>query len=245
MYLKQLFSLTFLFLTIAVSAFAGDEEVASIYPQPDSPLQLSKVAPRWEKTIDEKGRDWNILSLNFVLQNISNKAIRAYTIRVFKGSFNKDVGSIDFAIMPTKESLLKPNQIINQSTVEASEKNSDGSDVEQKNLKLAVDFVEFTDGSTWGQDLSESAQRLAGLRAGAKTAQEFLLKAEKQNGLDSFPKAFDDVKDLLPPEGQSQHWKSGFKSGVNNIKSRMERLYEKEGGEAVVIDLQKPLFLPT
>jgi hypothetical protein len=55
-------------------------------------------------------------------------------------------------------------------------------------IVLAVDFVEFADGTRWGDDIGKSGERLDGQRAGGNAAitkyREVLLK-EGINGLES------------------------------------------------------------
>jgi hypothetical protein len=48
---------------------------------------------------------------------------------------------------------------------------------------LAIDFVEFVDGSAWGKDKFKSAERLAGRRAGFAVEKNRFLKVLKGQGV--------------------------------------------------------------
>lgn len=229
--MKQIVFLTIIFALLAINVFAQTE--VSIYPQSDSPLQLSNIVPKWRKSIDNIGQEWNMLSVEFISQNVSDKTIRAYAIRQFSGDFDKDLGLVQFSFTLKNSGLRQPNQFINEAVGE------EGFSKSPSIIKIAVDFVEFTDGSTWGNDLSNSAQQLAGVKAGVKVFVEYLNEIKKQNGIQDVIKTLDETKELLPPDDKSGNWKRGFRSGANAIKHSIKRAYEKEGIKGIESELQK------
>lgn len=230
--MKRIIFLTILFtLFFALDAFAQTEIL--IYPQPDSPLQILNVIQRSRVSTDETGREWNLLSADFVLQNVGDKAIRAYTFREFSGDFETDLGSVIFSYKLSAEGILKPNQSSNEQVGES------GSTEVKKNYKLAVDFIEFTDGSTWGKDLSNSAQQLAGLKTGIKTILESLKESNQRGGIEAVIKTLNEMKELPPPDEQSEKWKKGFRTGSNIMKSIIKRAYENAGKKGAELELQK------
>lgn len=221
-----------LFLTFALETF-GQQKV-TIHEQPDSPLQLSNVVARWRKTKDIKEEEWNILTVNFISQNVSDKTIRAYTIRQFSGESGDNGGLSSFSYSLTTSGLLKPNQLLNQDIGEQGFLNP------PENIKIGVDFVEFTDGSTWGKDNSNSAQQLAGIKAGVKATLEYLREINKQNGIEAVIEELSEMKELLPPEDKSVIWKRGYQNGVRYIKLKIKRAFEKDRIKAVEAELQNP-----
>lgn len=223
-----------LFLTSAFAAFG--QQVVSVYPQPDSPLQLSSVVLKQRTMTDDNGREWYMLSVKFVSQNVSNKTIRAYTIQEFEGDLTDKAGGTALSYSPSPLGWLKPNQLRSEGFGE----NSRSSEPQNQGVKLAVDFVEFTDGSTWGRDVSKSAEQIAGMRAGAKASLEYLRKINEQSGNEAVIQALDETNVLMPPENQSDIWKRGFRSGASNIKYRVKRAYENEGIKGAEAELQKP-----
>ncbi len=230
--MKRKFFLTILFtLFFALDAFAQTE--VSVYPQPDSPLQILNVVPSSRKSTDDTGREWNMLTVDFTLQNVGDKTIRAYTIREFSREFDTDLGGVIFSYKLSAEGILKPNQSSNQQIGEF------GSTQVQENFRLAVDFIEFTDGSTWGKDLSNSAQQLAGLKTGIKMVLESLKESNQQGGIEAVIKTLNEMKELSPPDEQSATWKRGFRSGSNTMKSIIKRAYETAGKKGAEIEFQK------
>ncbi len=229
-----------LFLISALDASAQTE--VSIYPQPDSPLQISNVIQRSEKSMDNMGREWEKLIVNFTLQNVSDKTIRAYTLREFSREFDTDLGGVMSAYKLSGAGIFKPNQFSNEQIGESSSTLVvPGSTQVQENFKLAVDFIEFTDGSTWGKDFSNSAQQLAGVKTGIKMILESLKEANQQGGIEAVIKTLNEMKELSPPDERSATWKRGFRVGANSIKSRIKRAYETEGKKGAETALQKSL----
>jgi hypothetical protein len=170
------FWLLAIFLLIFLNSFfeAFGQQNVSVYRQPDSPLQISKVSAKWGVEKLSEGDELPSLIVNYSLQNESGKAIRAYTISLIEGEYTKsNAGISDLGIVTKSSQLLSPNQ----SRIATFHQIS--TDVPQGNVKIAVDFVEFTDGSTWGLDASDSADMVAGFRAGAEAAQEYLQTVER------------------------------------------------------------------
>lgn len=93
-----------------------------------------------------------------------------------------------------------------------------------------MDFVEFTNGTTWGIDACQSTEKLSGLRAGAMAAREKLVTLRDQdNG-----RALVNLLKLMPPmldapDGHSPVWVKSFHGGVSGFFDRVKRA-NHEGG---------------
>ena len=237
--MKRIIFLTILFtLFFALDAFAQTE--VSIYPQPDSPLQILNVVPSSRKSTDDTGREWNMLTVDFTLQNVGDKTIRAYTIREFSREFDTDLGGVIFSYKLSADGMFKPNQSFNEQIGESSTTLvASGSNEVKESYKLAIDFIEFTDGSTWGKDFSNSAQQLAGLKTGIKTVLESLKESNQRGGIEAVIKTLNEMKELSPPDEQSAKWKRGFRTGSKTMKSIIKRTYENAGKKGAEIELQK------
>lgn len=233
---KILPSLFFILFLTSVITTSGQEKV-SIYPQPGSPLQLSNPVPSWRTMVNPEGRELNMLVVDFVSENTSSKTISAYTLRIFTGEFNTDRGGVIFSYAFENTGLIKPAQSRSENIGEY------GYDEKSKSIKIAVDFVEFTDGTTWGKDLSDSAQFLAGIRAGTKAVQEHLQKISRQRGLDAVIKALDENSEIQMPENQSGNWKKGFETGIKTTKDQIKRVFERDGKKAFEAELARPSIL--
>jgi hypothetical protein len=224
----------FIFLTSVFEASAQQE--VSAYPQSDSPLQISKVSAKRGVFEISEGQQVPRLEVNYTLQNVSSKTIRAYSISLVEGDFSKpDAVFYGGLAIPAKSSqFISPNQLKAGSIVEAS------TNVRQNNVKIAVAFVEFSDGSTWGSGVAHYAPMLAGVRAGAKAAYEYLQTVERNDGIDAVIKALDELANLPPPKEQSEKQGSNFtfRTGAKAVGQRIKEVYEKEGIKAVESELQ-------
>ena len=234
--MKRIFFLTAhfaLFLIFALNAFAQTE--ITISPQPNSPLQISDIDSKWRVSTDDKEHQWNMLSVEFAVQNIGNKAVRAYTICIVE---DRGLGGSAFSY-PTSV-LFEPKQTRQNGLGEYGYLKT------PESIKLVVDFVEFADGTTWGEDSSESAQQLIGLRAGAEMLLDYLKNINKQDGIEAVIKALDATKDTVPlPENQNYIWQRGFRTGISVITVRFKKIYEKQGIKALEKELQKPFDPPS
>lgn len=214
------------------SASPGSLQQVSTYAQPDSPLRISVIVPQWKISADGK---WQMLELSFRLENVSGKPIRAYAIRLSDGGLKQKGGVLTFSNITTARGFIQPYQ----SGVD--ELGGAGYAVAPPNLLLAVDFVEFADGSTWGEDVFESASRLAGQRAGAKATLGRLREIQAKDGIESLIRTIDkEVEQITPPADQKEIWKEGFRTGTATIRERIRRAYKSGGGVAAEIDLKKP-----
>jgi hypothetical protein len=217
----------FVFLTSVFEAFAQQE--VSVYPQPDSPLQISKISAKWGVEEVGEGRKIPSLLVNYSLQNVSSKAIRAYAISVIEGDFGKPEDAFpDLAIPTGCRQFLSPTQsriatFHNISTI-----------APQGSVKMAVDFVEFTDGSTWGKGASYYAPLLTAFRNGVMAAYEYLQTVERNNGVDAVIKTLDELPSLTAPKEADKFY---FRTGAKAVGRRIKARYEKEGLKAITDEL--------
>lgn len=219
----------FLFVLLAFVIEASAQKEATVYPQPDSPLQISITSAKWGVEEVDKGRKIPSFLVNYSLQNVSNKEIRVYAISVIEGDFRKPENVFpDLAIPTGKSQFLSPNQ----SKIATFHYIS--TNAPQGSAKMAVDFVEFTDGSTWGQEASYYAPLLAAFRSGVKAAYEYLRTVERNNGVDAVLKAIDELPNLTAPKEADKFY---FRTGAKLVSRRIKARYEKEGLQAVTNEL--------
>lgn len=222
-----------LFLTPVFASLNSQPQIV-IVSQPDSPLQLSDAVPKFEIIKEIDGREWKQLYINLSKKNISQKTIRAYTLIV-----PMELEWSGLTCPSSSKGLLHINQ------QRKGEINLGSYDEDSpKKIEISVDFVEFTDGTTWGLDVSNSSQTLAGMRAGGKAGQEYLLKIKGEKGINRVIEAVDEVQNISLPENQNNDWQRGFKIGLRSLSSHIKNAYKKEGIKGIEIELQKPQFLP-
>lgn len=228
--MKKIISQTTVCILCLISAFnALAQTEVSVYPQPDSPLQIFNVVAKTRKSNDFGNREMDVLTVDFNVQNIGDKPIRAYTIR----QLDNDLDVFITSYRLSAGGMLKANQSSNDSFGET------GSTQRPKNFRLAVDFIEFADGTTWGEDFFNSAPLFAGVKAGIKLMLENLKEINQKGGIEAVIKTLDQMKELTTPAEQDEKWKRGFKIGSNSIKSRLKRVYETEREKGVETELQK------
>jgi hypothetical protein len=193
--------------------------------QTDSPLLIVL------SNVDNSAESYQII--NFTIQNVSSKNIRAY---VTLNSFEKSGGAsgISTSIF---DKPFEPRNITQDSHTEARA-NIHSTD----KLYLTLDYVEFDDGSSWGKDSEKQSEYIAGTFEGQRNAViqiKDLLIAQNKNALSDFLKQQPDA--VKPPVDESkgtEKWRRGFSSGYKSILFRLKIAYEKNGVEAVAQKLE-------
>lgn len=194
-----------------------------------APLQMSGVT-KWA-TADQK-----MLEVYFTVTNVGGRPVRAYTVRVIYGYETQEGGGCYLNNIDKAGKLLQPNKSVGTSTWRPAQPSDP-----QPVVELSLDYVEFTDGGVWGSDICQSAERLSGLRAGARKAKAHFKKKLAEKGIDAFlSMLYADDPTLAPPEGHSDAWKTGFRGAINSLRERI-RQANVEGGLPEVEDaLQRP-----
>jgi hypothetical protein len=175
----------------------------------------------------------------YTVTNTSDKPIRAYTIQE-KVSVSGAGGPIiytDLTHLPAVKLFLKPHDS-NQ------EEGGVGRiyNFPPEKVELVVDFVEFADGTRWGDDTSRSGEQLDGFRAGGKAAirkYREILAGNEANALEQVLGGQVSIQPDIHP--RSPEWLSGFNWGVNHVKARLSLAKTKGGKEEVKRELDKPL----
>lgn len=205
---------------------AKPPEVA-VARQDDSPLRLLNTFVESEP---------GIFRLRVMAQNQSAKRIRAYAIVASAEIYSR----VDFANMTSAENVFQPTQV----------KTFDfafGEDEAPGLVTLSVDFVEFDDGTTWGRDIHNSHDMLAGQRAGAGDERRRLRELLKSGG----PAAvFDAVREDgggRPTDeaaaGRSNKWLEGYRNGVAAIRYRLRQSVQAGDAAGAAKELTKPFDL--
>jgi hypothetical protein len=196
--------------------------------QPDSSVHIT-VTTKWVN-VSPPG-----IELALKVKNISSdKAVRAYTTRQAFTADEPPQGCFLLnVIKPGK--VLQPGQSEVRSTWRGYPLDS------RKPILLFIDFVEFSDGSTWGADGCQSAQYLAGARAGAKMLAERSEKALEDVGAAAMMKSLNQIAGEIDiPVAESQAWQSGFRSGIKQMVQRLRDIVYTEGLPEIGPVLKRP-----
>ncbi|HYP20787.1 MAG TPA: hypothetical protein VEY08_11995 [Chloroflexia bacterium] len=111
-------------------------------------------------------------------------------------------------------------------------------------INVAVDFVEFGDGTTWGPDMSNYKDRLAGEREGAKAERRRLRElfgAKGQGALRDRLEAGEQGDSARPEAaGRTVVWAEGYSSGVMALRHRVRQALQTGNPDNVRAELAKP-----
>lgn len=108
---------------------------------------------------------------------------------------------------------------------------------------LSIDFVEFIDGTTWGEDKEKSVELLAGRRAGAKKAKERLSEKFEKEGVAGVAEAIEHdsgEEGLIPPPDKSVIWQEGYANGVKSIYARVRHAKSQGGLKKIKEAVDRP-----
>jgi hypothetical protein len=206
--------------------------VISIAPQDGMPLRIVNSFP------ESLGPD--DFRIRLIMQNQGDKQIRAFTVIADNISGGIQSTRIEFVNLTNSTILSRPSQ-----TEEVTIDYSGGQLPET--VRLAVDFVEFSDGSMSGPDVHNSRAMLAGMREGAKREKQRLRDLLKRKG----PSAVLELTEADPasdPEPAisskpSAEWLEGFRSGVGSIRHRIKQAAQANGPKQIELELAKPFDL--
>lgn len=219
------------------SAHLNDSEMVqslqvSVKDQPDTPLRVLNVK--------DNSTTLYTPELNIVVQNTSLKPIRAYAIRYEVGLGKISAGGLELSIGAGSGADLQPNK---SETVDIGTGTTYSSPIDS--ITVAVDFVEFEDGITWGPDIQKTGERLNGMRAGSRAAIGLLVKLMKTSGLPSVISVVEaESIDIPPPANHSTEWLDGFRQGIGLIQGRLKNTYNDKGISEMERALQRPFDVP-
>jgi len=173
--------------------------------------------------------------VDFLIENRSSSPISAYAVAYEVSYGDSTAAGVTLTDVGNPENILEPSQSRSEtvSGLPATAKR-----VER--ITLIVDFVEFADGSSWGRDTHQSAERLSGHRAGKRAASQYYLELLELRGSSSVIQAYESEREtILPPQGHSQKWEDGFRSGTNTVRARLQHAVKIGTSEEIKSELQR------
>jgi hypothetical protein len=165
----------------------------------------------------------------YSITNTTEKKITAYAVQeTVSLGFGTSIVTTEFTHFPAVKLLLGPHE-------SKQEEGGEGRTYKQApvEVNLIVDFVEFADGTRWGEDKGKSGDVLDGKRAGGRAALMKYREIFASAGLMGLEEDLAKT-DLVQSEGslKSAAWVDGFKQGVNIIKFRLAAAKSKGGNDA-------------
>ena len=185
--------------------------IVEVTAQNDSPLRIM--------LIDIDNSALSAQKVNYTIQNIANKPVKGYVVWA-KG---KHTGKISTNFFPTKSfqpGAFYPEELfLERENIKPDE-----------SLSLSIDYVEFEDGSSWGEDAQGQSEHLIGARAGAEVAVKelrSLINNRETAALTALlEKNLVDIDVSLPKTVQSEKWQRGF---TNAYKAIVGVLHNQRG----------------
>lgn len=236
--MQKIFIRLFILFTLSTALWLFSGRASTQIPPPKISVEQQPESMLLISTAFLDSSDPLSPQYTYTITNVSNKPIRAYAIKesVAFGSGKAHATGVDLSHLPSLSLLLQPHQSRTLHNAGSSKYTQPVSE-----LILSVDFIEFTDGSTWGDDSFHSAQRLAGRRAGGRAAVKKFRERLKTGGPDILT---DTViqNEIVQPDNQvaSQDWQEGFQAGVGMVCNRLKNAKGRGGNVEVVRELEKP-----
>lgn len=176
--------------------------IAKVVEQKDCPLLV---------TIMNVDNSNNLFQrVDFTVQNVSGKNIRAYTV------LSKRITTT----IPTTKLFQVGESKIDALFVERES-------VKSPEVFFSIDYVEFEDGSFWGEDTQKESERIEGERAGRKKALEELNKLVKDNDFAKLKSLLEQnitkIYVPMPDSSQPDKWQKGFQSGYKVVISVLQQ----------------------
>lgn len=173
----------------------------------------------------------------FDLVNVSDKPIRAYAIKqevAVAGTPRS--GTALFINLDLSNSPRLP---INQITTTFNTFDLIPSK-EAQQVSLSIDYVEFSDGTSWGPDSAKFAVQSAGQRAAMLVLSKRLRSFLSVGDPDEVMRAIEtSAASVEPPDRRSDEWKEAFRLARTSIVSRLKRAQTKGGLNQVDRELRR------
>ena len=193
----------------------------AVQSPPDAPLRISSVV--------DNSDDPEAPLVNFVLENVSGKPIQAYWISydTIAQGINVRLGSGVNAT--SQESILPPGKRRETAVLNRG----------KEKISLSVDFIEFADGTTWGDDTAKYGESLAAERRGAQAEAERLRKMLDTSGLSAVVAAVSE-REISLRSNRFSRSESGSLVGARATRLRVRRAYDQGGLAAIETALRQP-----
>lgn len=216
-----------------------------ILSQPDAPLRIASADVTWATPSDRFA-----VQVYIVVENVSQQTVRTYATRRDINSTTGPKACLGNPVLPGR--VLRPGQKAGTSTWQGVS-NSDPAPA------VWIDFVELSDGTTWGADECHIAEWLDGGRTGTRMQRDQLLGILREKGADAlmafiqdnFQKEIDrkawergerPILPIAPPSEHSKDWDAGFSGGARGILQRVIDAYREWGAEEIEHVLLRPIY---
>lgn len=180
-------------------------------------VHLQPYAPVLVKIDSVEAPDPGAPVVAYTMQNLSDKDIRAFAIRYeWRSRSTRGAGTI-LTHKPMTESRISPGATLSD-TIQ-------GFSVEEpiELIELFVDYVDFSDGTGWGDDLSSASITLAGERAGMREVIKYLRGVLAKTNIANLNTVLDsNLDEVRAPDAMPEKWRTGFQTGKLGMRSHLQ-----------------------
>jgi hypothetical protein len=212
-----------------VASAQKESLVVNVQRQPGAPLTFSSLVVESTNPREPK--------VSYFVTNSSGKAISAYVVRYIVSVDQSKDESSELHYGFSSDSVLQVGRV-ETGSFEGREfaKTVDS-------LTLSLDFVEFTDGATWGADIFKSSEQLAGMRAGAEAELAGLKKVRLSDGMTGVQRILPSFEPSVPKDHSSE-WIKGFQSGAATTRARLLRARDRGGSSVLDKQMNEEIYKP-
>ena len=180
-------------------------------------------------------RDLSKPQINLKVENVSERNITAIAIQYEDITENGPRSGLVYGDLYYPHVIMKPGQW--QSMIFSHPKLTEP----VKQISFSIDFVEFDDGTTWGESNLKYTDWLAGRRAGMAAERESLLKLFTVGGLQTVLREFEKTTyEPVVPAGHSPEWSEKFRMGAIMWRAMARQAHKVGGDSGLIMALQKP-----
>ena len=203
--------------------------------QPQAPIIVARNEPGSPLVISAErqlAKTEQAPELGFNVTNVTTKTVTAFAIKQEVVSDEKAGTTVYLYNLPLSATKLPPNGVLNEFATYDNLSNS------QHRVTLTLDYVQFSDGKTWGVDSAKSGERVAGQNAATQILTTKLLGVIRDgNAHEDFANALELATNIQPPAQHSNEWNDGFKLAIGTVASRSKRAYQLGGLGRVTTEL--------
>lgn len=175
------------------------------------------------QNVDNSNAEFQIV--NYTIQNISDKKIRAITFASDK------ITTVHYSAKFFESGTSLPSDLY------IERENIRG----HKEIIFSIDYVVFEDNTTWGDDVEKTSEGINGFQIGQKKAFDELTELfSNQNSsqiVDLLQQPTTEITPTTIDSIQTDKWQRGFRTGYKSVFSQLKFAYEKGGIESANLKL--------
>lgn len=204
--------------------------------EPQAPIIVARNEPGTPLVISAErqlAKTEQTPEIAFNVTNVTKKTITAFAIKLEVVSGSRTVNTVALHNLELSATDLAPNRSL--SNFDTYENLSS----EQHRVSLAVDYVQFSDGQSWGPDSAKSAERIAGQRTAIETITTRLAGIISETNANDLANVLESIANTEPPPQHSDEWNHAFRAATRSLAERLKRANRAGGLSQVNAELAR------